>query len=102
VVRDPKGIHGEGIPLLFKIELQVNFSPWIPLGSLATKSALRAFARTGLLQQGKAMAMAWSVRQVRITCDNRLSTRYISLLEFHMSSSYYVDVINRLSTLVTY
>lgn len=28
---------------------------------------------------GKAMAMAWSVRQVRITCNNRLSTRYIYL-----------------------
>jgi hypothetical protein len=48
---------------------------------------------------GKAMAMAWSVRQVRITCNNRLSTRYISLLEFHMSS-YYVHVTNRLSNLL--
>jgi hypothetical protein len=32
VVRDPKGIHGGGIPLLFKIELQVNFFPMDPLG----------------------------------------------------------------------
>jgi hypothetical protein len=32
VLRDPKGIHGGGIPLLFKIELQGDFSPMDPLG----------------------------------------------------------------------
>jgi hypothetical protein len=32
VVRDPKRIHGGGIPLLFKIELQGDFSPMDPLG----------------------------------------------------------------------
>jgi hypothetical protein len=32
VVRDPEGIHGGVIPLLFKIELQGDFSPMDPLG----------------------------------------------------------------------
>jgi hypothetical protein len=30
VVMDPKRIHVGGISLLFKIELQGDFSPWIP------------------------------------------------------------------------
>jgi hypothetical protein len=34
VVRDPEGIHGGGIPLLFKIELQGDFSSMDPLGIL--------------------------------------------------------------------
>jgi hypothetical protein len=32
VVRNPEGIHGGGIPLLFKIELQGDFSPMDSLG----------------------------------------------------------------------
>lgn len=32
VLRDPKGIHGGRITLLFKIELQEDFSPMDPLG----------------------------------------------------------------------
>jgi hypothetical protein len=32
VLRDPKGIHGGEIHLLFKIELQGDFSPMDPLG----------------------------------------------------------------------
>jgi hypothetical protein len=32
VLRDPKGIHGGGISLLFKIKLQGDFSPMDPLG----------------------------------------------------------------------
>jgi hypothetical protein len=41
LVRDPEGIYGVVIPLLFKIKLQGNFSPWIHSGSLITKSVLR-------------------------------------------------------------
>jgi hypothetical protein len=32
VLRDPTGIHRGGILLLFKIELQRDFSPMDPLG----------------------------------------------------------------------
>jgi hypothetical protein len=54
VLRDPKGIHGRRIPLLFKIELQGNFSPWIPLIPLTTKSALRNRNRMIASGYGKA------------------------------------------------
>jgi hypothetical protein len=34
VIGDPEGIHGEEIPLLFKIQLRGDFSPMDPLGIL--------------------------------------------------------------------
>jgi hypothetical protein len=38
--------------LLFKIELQGDFSPWIPLGSLTTKSALNVFSAAARMVRG--------------------------------------------------
>jgi hypothetical protein len=41
VVRDPKGIHGEKFPCNSILNNKGIPSPWISLGSLSTKSALR-------------------------------------------------------------
>jgi hypothetical protein len=47
VVRDPKRIHEGEIPLQFNLNNKGIPPPWIPLGSLSTKSALRVLRLGG-------------------------------------------------------